>query len=67
VTGPRVKGIPNSLLIFSRSFGSCNSGYKKLEDHGEATALFDIDEKQLGNPPVKIVYLKDKKFKTKLK
>ncbi|MGA2914338.1 MAG: hypothetical protein ABSE07_12615 [Methanoregula sp.] len=47
--------------------GSCNSGYKKLEDHGEVTALFDIDEKQLGNPPIKIVYLKDKKFKTKLK
>ena len=30
----------------------------------EATDLFEIDEKTIGDSPAKVVYIKDKKFKT---
>jgi hypothetical protein len=30
----------------------------------EATDLFEIDEKKIGDSPAKVVYVKDKKFKT---
>jgi hypothetical protein len=30
----------------------------------EATDLFEIDEKKIGDSPAKVVYVKDRKFKT---
>ncbi|MFY9799685.1 MAG: NYN domain-containing protein [Methanoregula sp.] len=45
-------------------FDPRNYGFKKLKELVEATDLFEIDVKQVGNSPAKVIYVKDKKFKT---
>ena len=48
----------------SPDFDPRNYGYKKLKALVEATDLFEIDEKMIGDSPAKVVYIKDKEFKT---
>ena len=48
----------------SPDFDPRNYGYKKLKALVEATDLFEIDEKMRRDSPAKVVYIKDKEFKT---
>ena len=56
--------VGGNIVNQSPDFDPRNYGYKKLKDLVEATDLFEIDEKKVGNSPAKVVYIKDKKFKT---
>jgi hypothetical protein len=56
--------VGGNIVNQSPDFDPRNYGYKKLKDLVEATGLFEIDEKKIGDSPAKVVYIKDKKFKT---
>jgi uncharacterized LabA/DUF88 family protein len=56
--------VGGNIVNQSPDFDSRNYGYKKLKNLVEATDLFEIEEKKIGNSPAKVVYIKDKKFKT---
>jgi uncharacterized LabA/DUF88 family protein len=56
--------VGGNIVNQSPDFDPRNYGYKKLKDLVEATDLFEIDEKTIGDSPAKVVYIKDKKFKT---
>jgi Fe-S-cluster formation regulator IscX/YfhJ len=59
--------VGGNIVNQSPDFDPRNYGFKKLRDLVEATALFDIKEKQVGDSPAKVIYVKDKKFfKTKI-
>ncbi len=54
--------VGGNIVNQSPDFDPRNYGFKKLKDLVEATALFDIKEKQIGDSPAKVIYIKDKKF-----
>jgi uncharacterized LabA/DUF88 family protein len=56
--------VGGNIVNQSPDFDPRNYGYKKLKNLVEATDLFEIDEKKIGDSPAKVVYVKDKKFKT---
>jgi uncharacterized LabA/DUF88 family protein len=59
--------VGGNIVNQSPDFDPRNYGFKKLRDLVEATALFEIKEKQVGDSPAKVIYIKDKKFlKTKI-
>jgi len=59
--------VGGNIVNQSPDFDPRNYGFKKLRDLVEATALFEIKEKQVGDSPAKVIYVKDKKFlKTKI-
>lgn len=49
----------------SPEFDSRNWGYKKLKDLVKEIELFDIEERQIGNAPGNVIYLKVKKAERK--
>ena len=55
--------VGGNIVNISPAFDPRNYGYSKLRDLVGATALFEIEEKQVGNSPAKVVYIKDKKFR----
>jgi uncharacterized LabA/DUF88 family protein len=59
--------VGGNIVNQSPDFDPRNYGYKKLKDLVTATALFEIDEKQVGNSPAKVIYVKNKKAKSKIK
>jgi len=56
--------VGGNIVNQSPDFDPRNYGYKKLKDLVVATDLFEIDEKTIGDSPAKVVYIKDKKFRT---
>ena len=47
----------------SPEFDARNYGYKKLKDLVEATQLFDVEMRQVGNGPAKTTHIRDKRRK----
>jgi uncharacterized LabA/DUF88 family protein len=53
--------VGNIINNKSPEFDSRNYGYKKLKDLVKDTELFDIEERQIGSSPGKVIFLKIKK------
>jgi uncharacterized LabA/DUF88 family protein len=53
--------VGNIITKKSPEFDSRNYGYKKLKDLVKDTELFDLEERQIGNAPGNVIYLKIKK------
>ncbi|NTV00125.1 MAG: NYN domain-containing protein [Methanoregulaceae archaeon] len=57
--------VGNIITKKSPEFDSRNWGYKKLKDLVKEIELFDIEERQIGNAPGNVIYLKVKKAERK--
>jgi hypothetical protein len=55
--------VGNIIIKKSPAFDSRNWGYKKLKELVKETDLFDLEERQIGNAPGNVIYLKKKNEK----
>ena len=55
--------VGNHIAKQSPEFDARNYGYKKLKDLVEATQLFDVEMRQVGNGPAKTTHIRDKRRK----
>lgn len=55
--------VGNHIVKKSSEFDPRNYGYKKLRDLIEATQLFEVESRVIGNGPAKSTYIRDKRRK----
>jgi uncharacterized LabA/DUF88 family protein len=55
--------VGSNIAKQSPDFDPRNYGYKKLKELVEATKLFEIDERVIGQGPSKSIFLRDKRKK----
>jgi uncharacterized LabA/DUF88 family protein len=56
--------VGNHIAKQAPDFDSRNYGYKKLQGLVEASQLFELESRQVGNNPAKVTFIRDKRYKT---